>query len=177
MLTTVDDPGRLPPRRSSSHRWCTAEGERRCSPPARSAKRGHWRRNPMATTSATLVLLPTTTAVVPSRGGEHSADGNPHPSSTTRAAGRARRPPRPHRTRTARRFRDGGARENTCGGGHRQHSGRRTRAGTPQEGVEVVDLDSRRRSAGWTGVVGLTLQNTNTLTAEGPEIRIKPVGT
>ncbi|WP_277676326.1 hypothetical protein [Saccharopolyspora rectivirgula] len=33
----------------------------------------------MATTSATLVLLPTTTAVVPSRGGEHSADGNPHP--------------------------------------------------------------------------------------------------
>lgn len=59
----------------------------------------------MATTSATLVLLPTTTAVVPSRGGEHSADGNPHPSSTTRAAGRARRPPRPHRTRTARRFR------------------------------------------------------------------------
>ncbi|GAA5126033.1 hypothetical protein GCM10025762_53030 [Haloechinothrix salitolerans] len=25
--------------------------------------------------------------------------------------------------------------------------------------------------------VGLTLQNTNTLTAEGPEIRIKPVGT
>ncbi|GAA4838854.1 hypothetical protein GCM10025787_19160 [Saccharopolyspora rosea] len=26
-------------------------------------------------------------------------------------------------------------------------------------------------------LVGLTLQNTNTLTAEGPEIKIKPVGT
>jgi len=35
--------------------------------------------------------------------------------------------------------------------------------------------DNRRSSNSL--AVGLTLQNTNTLTAEGPEIKIKPVGT
>lgn len=46
-------------------------------------------------------------------------------------------------------------------------------------GSTLVGSLRRTSVRGWskTAMVGLTLQNTNTLTAEGPEIRIKPVGT